>query len=146
MRQTAIQCTDKVSGRMGSFYFDDSAPMEATSPVFDSLVELYIWDEKTDLEKEVIEMIRAGMAQVSYRELVSRLDALGYKIAGGPMSFDYFNGSNKYHYPARSCHVVEKDSGLSFANIGARRDSNFQALQAMRKTVFAVSRGRLVEY
>jgi hypothetical protein len=44
MRQTAIQCIDKATNRKGTFFFDDSEPFVATSPVFNSLVELYNWE------------------------------------------------------------------------------------------------------
>jgi hypothetical protein len=54
MRQTAIQCTDRKTGRRGSFFFDDSAPLFATSPVFNNLVDLYSWDKYTTQNKGVI--------------------------------------------------------------------------------------------
>jgi hypothetical protein len=38
-----IQCKDKLSGKIGSFYFDISKPFEAESPVFDNLTDMFLW-------------------------------------------------------------------------------------------------------
>ncbi len=41
--QYCIQCTDRLSGKVGNFVFPTSKPFEAISPVFDNLAELYTW-------------------------------------------------------------------------------------------------------
>lgn len=39
----AIECTDKVSGQIGSFAYAEEKPFYATSPVFSHLSEFYTW-------------------------------------------------------------------------------------------------------
>lgn len=39
----AVQCTDKTSGKIGCFIYDDSAKFVAISPVCVDLVELFAW-------------------------------------------------------------------------------------------------------
>ena len=53
MSQTAIQRVDRKTGRKGSFFYDSSAPLVATSPVMPDLVTLYTW-EKQQNNTEVI--------------------------------------------------------------------------------------------
>ena len=77
-------------------------------------------------------------------EFLSLLDSLGYQIAQN-MSFNYRNRLNAEAYDARSICIVEKDTGLSFANIHARRDRDFEALQLLRRTETVVVRGRVWE-
>ena len=77
-------------------------------------------------------------------EFLRLLDSLGYRIAQN-MSFNYRNRLNAEAYDARSICIVEKDTGLSFANIHARRDSDFEALQLLRRTETVVVRGRVWE-
>jgi len=50
-------------------------------------------------------------------------------------------------YPAINAYVVEIDTGLSFANVAARRDANFRRLQELRLSgeLYAVVRGRILE-
>ena len=64
-------------------------------------------------------------------DLISALAMLGYRIKESD-SFSYTNSSNGSSYPARSVAIVESDTGKSFAHDGARRDSNFRALQKFR--------------
>jgi len=78
------------------------------------------------------------------KELLNTLDTLGYKISKQD-SFNYYNSGNEVKYPAKSCYIVEKDSGLSFANIYARRDSNFRALQELRRNEEVIVKGRVWE-
>jgi hypothetical protein len=96
------------------------------------------------LQAERKAMLAAGMEELSKDELLNRLDRLGYKISAAG-SFSYFNGGNANRFPARSIYLIEKDSKLSFANINARRDQNFEALQQLRKSSFAIVAGRLYE-
>lgn len=44
-----VQCTDKTSGRVGDFLFNDSAPFIAVSPVFSDLVELFTYMRENGL-------------------------------------------------------------------------------------------------
>ncbi len=78
------------------------------------------------------------------QELKNILDNLGYKISESD-SFNYFNSANKDKWNARSCYIVEKDSGLSFANIYARRDANFKALQEFRYNANIIIKNRVYE-
>lgn len=96
------------------------------------------------LRAEVESMLAAGSTMISEGELLSELDRLGYSIHKGN-SFNYFNSGNKFHWPARSCYIVEKGSSRSFAHVDARRDDNFKALQALRYSTFAVVNDRLWE-
>jgi len=80
------------------------------------------------------------ITEMSKDELLSTLDNLGYKINKAD-TFNYFNSANEIHYKAKSCYIVEKDTGLSFANIAARRDNNFGALQNLRYWVDVKHRG-----
>ena len=48
--------------------------------------------------------------------------------------------------PHLSLHVVESDTGHSWANIAARRDSNWESLKAQRDTMFAVVRGHVASW
>jgi hypothetical protein len=38
-----IQCTDRVSGKVGDFVYPTGKPFEAISPVFDNVADLYAW-------------------------------------------------------------------------------------------------------
>ena len=78
------------------------------------------------------------------QELMSTLDKLGYKISKED-SFNYYNSGNEVKYEAKSCFIIEKDSGLSFANIYARRDNNFRALQELRYNAEIIVSGRIWE-
>jgi signal recognition particle subunit SEC65 len=71
------------------------------------------------------------MKKISKSQLVSKLKKLGYKIEE-ESSFNYFNIANEEHWKARSCYIIEIDTGLSFANVNARRDNDFNKLQEFR--------------
>ena len=77
-------------------------------------------------------------------ELLKELDRLGYEIDLS-LSFNYINNLNRKSYKARSIYIREADTGLSFANIYARRDVNFKALQDIRFRVEVIERGRTWE-
>jgi hypothetical protein len=103
------------------------------------------------LKAEVAARLAAGKRRITMAVLLRRLAALGYAAdrtndcrapscwITGPRA-----GSS---YPALTLYIVERDSGLSFCNVGARRDANFTRLQEMRLNgdSFALSRGALVE-
>lgn len=78
------------------------------------------------------------------KELNAKLAELGYKI-DEESSFNYHNALNEHAYNARACYIVEADTGISFAHYkDARRDTNFDKLQAMRLEEFVI-RGRVYE-
>jgi hypothetical protein len=85
------------------------------------------------------------MKITSKAELVQTLADLGYRI-NEAHSFTYTNSANPGPpYQARAVAIVEFDTGLSFANVGARRDSNFKALQNMRRTADVRIYGKVYE-
>ena len=49
-------------------------------------------------------------------------------------------------YPCNSLYPVQIDNGLSFANVDARRDANFDALREIRNMHFAVHCGCIFEW
>lgn len=78
------------------------------------------------------------------KSVISKLSSLGYKISEKD-SFNYVNKGNPPEiWNARACYIIEKDSGLSFCNINARRDENFKLLQEYRKNDFIIN-GRVYE-
>ena len=82
-------------------------------------------------------------APTTRRQLDRELLAMGYRIAS---HFDYANMLNHgMAYAARSCYIIEADTGIGFANIHARRDANFDKLQSYRFNVQPVIHGRIYE-
>lgn len=83
---------------------------------------------------------------VTRKDLDRALAALGYRIDDA-LSFNYVNNLNPGpSYPARSCYIVESDTGIGFAHYkDARRDENFRALQDFRFQPNPVIRGRVYE-
>ena len=77
------------------------------------------------------------------QQLTNDLAKMGYRI-DETNSFNYVNNMNGNSYPARSCYLVEVDTGLSFANIYARRDVKFQQLQNYRQSDPVIN-GRVFE-
>ena len=53
----AIQCTDKLTGKVGCFIYPSDKEMEAHSPVFNGLVELYVWLFKNGYRNKRIGLI-----------------------------------------------------------------------------------------
>lgn len=101
------------------------------------------------LTAEIARRIASGMEQLSMEQLQARFAALGYRF---DRSCDckgmarYMSGEYAGHaYPALTLYPVQADNGLSAWNAEARRDSQFQAMQRLRKQLFAVSRGAIVE-
>ena len=93
-------------------------------------------------EKEIQDRIDAGMELISKHELYSRLETLNYKVSLSPMTFNYFNSSNKNHYNAKSVHITDEATGHGFANIAANK-KNLAALQAIRFNCFVVDNNRI---
>jgi len=84
------------------------------------------------------------MIKITKKELNIILDNLGYKIAEKD-SFNYINKGNPPEiWKARACYIIEKDAGKGFANIAARRDDNFRALQLLRREDYEI-KGRRYE-
>ena len=98
-----------------------------------------------DIKNEIAETVLAGAILMNYDELKNQLDKLGYKI-DQENSFNYFNSANKNQYNARSCYIVEKDTGIGFANIKSRKDENFNKLQQLRKNALVIDRNRIIEF
>ena len=71
------------------------------------------------------------MTLTTRKNIDKLLNDLGYKIKS---SFNYKNNFNHgQNYLAKSCYIVEKDTGISFAHYkDARRDNNFIKLQELR--------------
>jgi hypothetical protein len=92
-----------------------------------------------------------GQLPVTVAAIKCHLAAIGYRMDRGldcRSDNRYMTGNYAgQSYPAVNAYVVEADTGLSFANVGARRDANFRRLQEIRfmGELFAVVRGRLLE-
>lgn len=90
-----------------------------------------------------------GISIVSVQELARRIEALGYRLdrrMDCRASATYLTGPLAgVSYPCCTTGIVEADTGRSFAHFESRRDANFRALQVLRGTVAAVSRGAILE-
>lgn len=101
------------------------------------------------LTHQIASLRAHGCEVVSVAEMTRRFRALGYvldrsmdcrapaRIMTGPDA-----GRS---YPCCTTGVREADTGLSAFNADARRDDAFRQMQDLRQTVFAVSRGALLE-
>lgn len=101
------------------------------------------------LEAEVAARTAAGNPPTTIKHITAQLAALGYRLdrttdcrsvsrwMSGPRA-----GST---YPVITTDVIEIDTRLSFANIYARRDANFKALQELRDTLHAVTQNAILE-
>lgn len=98
---------------------------------------------ETTTQQEVNRMVAAGMTLISSKELVKKLDELGYKISK-PDSFLYQNKLNKIHYAAKHVNIVHKGSGKSFANIDSSKEK-LKELQEIRLNFFVFENGRVWE-
>jgi hypothetical protein len=87
-----------------------------------------------------------GCKRLSVAEFTARFSELGYCL---DRSLDCRATARYLHndrtYPCCTVYVVEADTGLSFANVKARTDGKFRALQQLRQDIFAVSRGAILE-
>lgn len=104
---------------------------------------------KDALRAELEHRAAQGLERLSVKALAARFAALGYAL---DRSLDcralarYVSGSEAGRsYPACTTGVREIDSGLSAFNADARRDDNYRAMQALRQSAFAVSRGAILE-
>lgn len=100
--------------------------------------------------EEIAAWYRAnGVEVVSVGELSRRVKALGYTLdrtmdCYAPCRFMTGELAGQ-SYPCCTTNAKESDTGLSFANFQARRDANFRALQELRQSVVAISRGAILE-
>lgn len=87
--------------------------------------------------KEVEDMIKSGMIQLSKSEYIEMLDTFGYKMGPKYMELRYVNNLNEGRiWNEFTFDIVEKDTRLSFAHVDARKDLNFKKLQDMRMNYF----------
>ena len=98
------------------------------------------------LEREIWIRIQLGMEKLSIKEYIRRYENLGYTF---DRSLDCRSTSkyldNRMTYPCLTLYPIQIDDGLSAWNIKARRDSNFLKFQQLRKEIFSVYGGRIVE-
>ena len=101
---------------------------------------------QNDLETEIAARVSDGARQVSITEFERQLNAIGYSL---DRSRDcrcvarYLESGRTY--PCITTGAKESDTGRNYANIKARRDDNFRALQSLRSQIFAVTRGAIFE-
>ncbi|RQR65659.1 hypothetical protein DIE18_04205 [Burkholderia sp. Bp9125] len=102
------------------------------------------------LENEVAHRLILGMVKVTLTELEEKIRALGYRF---DRDMDckslarYMNGERAgQSYPSHALKPVQIDNGMSWAHIEARRDANFDALNMLRDSHFAVSGGHICEW
>lgn len=104
-----------------------------------------------DLTRELERRAAIGLRPLTLQGLAARLASIGYKLDRSgdcPHISLYVTGEHAGEtYPAISSSIREADTGLSFANVDARRDGNFRTLQEWRSTgeLFAVVRGHIFE-
>lgn len=101
------------------------------------------------LDAELSYRKEQGQAPVSVAEFTARFAALGYQL---DRSMDcralarYMTGERAgTAYPCCSTGVIEADTKLSAFNCDARRDERFRAMQELRGSIYAVSRGYILE-
>ena len=98
------------------------------------------------LRIEIRHRINLGCEILTIPQFVARFAALGYRVN---RSMDcrstarYFD--NGRTYPACSTGMDEANTGRSAYHFESRRDSRFEAMQALRGQVFAISRGAILE-
>ena len=102
--------------------------------------------ETTTLQTEIDYRLGLGCEMISVPQFVSRFAALGYRVN---RSMDCRSTAryldNGRTYPACSTGMDEADTGRSAYHFESRRDSKFEAMQALRGQVFAISRGAILE-
>ena len=103
-----------------------------------------------ELTVEVAHRLSFGQRRVSMAEMAALIGQYGYRfdrtsdcrsrtrVISGPMA--------GHGYSALSLRPVQQDNGIGWCSIDARRDANLHALQALRSTVFAVSRGAIADW
>lgn len=107
-------------------------------------------DMKTKIDSalrvEIQHRINLGCEILTIPQFVARFAALGYRV---DRSMDcramarYLDDGRTY--PACNTGMSEADTGRSAYHFESRRDSKFQAMQALRGQVFSISRGAILE-
>lgn len=97
------------------------------------------------LNEEIAFRDRFGLKRVSMDELTDLIRAVGYRF-NKSMSCKsmsrYLTGERAgKSYPNNSLKPVQIDDGLSFSHVDARRDANFERLNEIRNTYYAVHGG-----
>lgn len=79
-----------------------------------------------------------GTPEYTMAELMGELNRLGYRLDRSSDCASWarwVSGPREgKSYPCTSLYILESDTGKSFAESGARRDKNFDKLQALRKS------------
>lgn len=101
------------------------------------------------LQQEINARLADGWDQVTLREYLERFKAIGYtfdRSCDCASTARYLTGERQGHtYPYLALYPLQADNRLSAWNVEARRDENYEAFKRLRNTLFAVSRGRVVE-
>lgn len=101
------------------------------------------------VENEVSHRLARGWNHVSFEQFKAEYAAIGYTF---DRSCDtqgiarYMSGERAgASYPCLTLYPVQTDDKVSAWNVNARRDANYEAFKVLRNSIFAVSRGRIVE-
>ena len=102
------------------------------------------------LQDEIDRRVSDGQTRCTIHTLETHYKAVGYRFDRSCdcrsnaryMSGPYAGES----YPCLALYPVQIDNGVSAFNVEARRDTNFEAMQALRRTHFAVcAKGAIAE-
>ena len=104
---------------------------------------------RDSLQQEIARREAAGCERLSVSGMAERFALLGYRLdrsldCHGVARLTTSDGET-LSYPCVTTGVKERDSGLSAFNVDARRDHAFRAMQELRQTVYAVTRGAILE-
>lgn len=101
------------------------------------------------VDNEVTYRLAQGWRQVPFEQFKAEYAAIGYTF---DRSCDtqgiarYMSGERAgASYPCLTLYPVQTDDKVSAWNVNARRDANYEAFKVLRNSIFAVSRGRIVE-
>jgi hypothetical protein len=101
------------------------------------------------LENEIAHRLSQGYRQVSFEQFKTECAAIGYtfdRTSDVRSIARYMTGERAgQSYPYLGLYPVQMDNKVSAWNVNARRDANYEAFKVLRNSVFAVSRGRIVE-
>jgi hypothetical protein len=105
---------------------------------------------KESLEKEIAFRERTGLLQVSFVQLKAMIREIGYRFDPHMTCKSlarYMTGTRAGEsYPSNALYPRQIDDGLSYANVGARRDANFDRLKEIRNTYYSVHGGYIYEW
>lgn len=110
------------------------------------------WESPESLQAEIDYRAREGFHPTTIEAMEAMLNEIGYTLersrdCRGPSA--YLTGSEKGRmYPKLHTGVSERDTGLHFSHVDARRDRNFERLQEIRVSegVFAVVGGCIFSF